>query len=110
MTRILIPLIPLLFAAAPAFAAGTTGQAQFAPGTAVPTKIVVNETIWTCADGACTGPAESRAVALQKACGTLAREIGPVTTLAAGSTALTGAAIDQCNVKAGRGAAALAAK
>lgn len=108
MTRLLFPLFPLLVIAQPALAA-PTGQAEFAPGTSVPTKIVVNEKIWSCVDGRCVGPAEARAVALQKACGTLAREVGAVATLSAGATALTPDALAKCNSKAGRAPTAVAA-
>lgn len=109
MTRFLFPLFPLLMVAQPALAAAPTGQAEFAPGTSVPAHIVVNEKIWNCVDGRCTGPAEVRAVALQKACTTLAREVGAVAALTAGPAALTPDAIAKCNDKAGRAPATLAA-
>lgn len=109
MTRFLFPLFPLLMVAQPALAAASPGQAEFAPGTSVPSRVVVNEKIWNCLDGRCTGPAESRAVALQRACGTLAREIGAVATLTAGATSLTPDALAKCNSKAGRAPTAVAA-
>lgn len=102
-------LLPLLFAAAPALAA-PVAQAAFAPGTTVPAKIVVNETLWKCSGASCSGQSETRAVALQKACATLARSIGPVTALSAGDVILAPAAITKCNAKGGHGPAEVATK
>lgn len=96
-------LLVLGLIAQPAFAA-PLGQAEFAAGTKVPAKIVVSDTIWTCADARCTGPAETRSVAMQRACQTLAREIGAVSTFTAGGTPLAPEALQACNEKAGRGA------
>ena len=102
-------LLSMFLITSPAFAA-STGEAAFAPGTAVPKKLVVGETIWACADGRCTGPAESRTVAMQRACHALAREIGAVATFTVGASALTPEALRACNEKAGRDAQAIAAR
>ena len=53
--------------------------------------------VWKCADGRCTGPAETRRIALQKACKTLARKIGAVTSISAGGAALASEDLDTCN-------------
>lgn len=102
-------LLPLMLLAQPALAA-PAGQAEFAPGTQVPARIVVNETIWTCADGRCTGPSETRAIAMQRACNALARSVGAVATFTVGAAALTPAAVGACNTKGGRAAEALATR
>jgi hypothetical protein len=102
-------LLGLALLAQPVFAA-SVGQASFAPGTQVPARIVVSETLWTCADGRCTGPGDGRAVAMQRACNTLARQVGEVASLTVGGAALTPEALQACNAKAGRTAAAVAAR
>jgi len=104
-----IYLLALGLIAQPALAA-PTGQAEFAAGTKVPAKIVVSDTIWTCADARCTGPAETRTVAMQRACQTLAREVGAVTGLSVGGTALAPEALAACNEKAGRSTQSAAAR
>lgn len=102
-------LLGLAMLAQPAFAA-TTGQASFAAGTQLPARIVVSETLWTCGDGRCSGPADSRTIAMQRACNTLARQIGEVTSLNVGGTALPADAVQACNARAGRAAQAVAAR
>ena len=102
-----IYLLALGLIAQPVLAA-PMGQAEFAPGTKVPAKLVVSDTIWTCADARCTGPAETRAVAMQRACQTLAREIGAVAAFTAASTPLAPEALAACNEKAGRAAQTVA--
>jgi hypothetical protein len=94
-------LLALGLIAQPAFAA-QIGQAEFAPGTKLPAKLVVSDTIWTCANGRCTGPAETRSVAMQRACQTLAREIGAVAGFTVEATAFDSTALQVCNEKAGR--------
>lgn len=102
-------LLGLALLAQPAIAA-PLAQASFAAGTPVPYKIVISETIWTCADGRCTGPADARAVAMQRACNALARQVGEVASLTVGASALTPEAVQACNAKAGRSPKAVAAK
>lgn len=99
----------LLTGASPAFAA-PIGQASFAPGTNMPSKLVVDEAIWTCVDGRCAGPAEARTVAMQRACASLARQVGAVASLTVGAAALTPDAIEHCNAKSGRAPVSTAAK
>jgi len=86
------------------------GQAAFAPGTKAPAKMVVNDSIWTCTDARCSGPAETRTVAMQRACQTLAREIGAVASLTVGGTTFAPDALAACNEKAGRGTKTVAAR
>src|SRR6478672_10719731 len=107
MKRVLLLALGLL--AQPALAA-QTGQAGFAAGTQVPTKLVVGETIWACADGHCTGPAETRTVAMQRACAALARSVGAVTSFTVGTTSMAPEAIQACNAKAGRANQAVAVR
>ena len=90
--------------------AAPMGQAEFAPGTKAPAKLVVNDAIWTCADARCTGPTETRAIAMQRACNTLAREVGALTAFTVGGTALPADAVQACNAKAGRTAQAVATR
>jgi len=87
----------LLATSAPAFATGPTGEVGFASGVTVPEKVVVNEKLWRCADGSCSGPGEARGVAMMRACKTLARDIGTVARFKVGVAALEEAAIRQCN-------------
>lgn len=102
-------LLALGLIAQPALAA-PMGQAEFAPDTKVPAKLVVSDTIWTCADGRCTGPAETRSIAMQRACQTLAREIGTIANFAVGATTLDSATLATCNAKAGRTAQTVATR
>jgi hypothetical protein len=104
MTRLI--LLPALLIAAPA-AAAPVGQAQFAPGTSLPAKIVVNDTLWSCSGTACTGPAETRAVAMQRACGTLAHA-GTVTAITVGEASVSAEGLARCNAKAGNKSAEVA--
>ena len=104
-----IYLLALGLIAQPVLAA-PMGQAEFAAGTKAPAKLVVNDTIWTCADARCTGPAETRAIAMQRACNTLAREVGALTSFTAGGTALAADALQTCNEKAGRSTESVAAR
>lgn len=98
-------LFGLVLLAQPAFAA-PMGEVSFAPGTQLPSKIVVSDSIWTCAGDRCSGPGDGRTVAMQRACNTLARAVGPVTAVTVGSAALAPDAVQACNAKAGRVAAA----
>lgn len=98
MTRLLLPLA--LFAT-PAFAA-SVGEAQFAPGTQLPARVVVGDAIWTCAGERCAGPAETRAVAMQRACLSLARGIGAVSSFSVAGAAMAPEAVQACNAKGGR--------
>ena len=98
MTRMLLPLALL---ATPAFAA-STGEAQFVSGTQLPARIVVGDAIWTCADGRCAGPAETRAVAMQRACLSLARGVGAVSSFSVAGTTMAPEAVQACNAKSGR--------
>ena len=104
-----ILLISLALLAQPAFAA-PAGHAEFAPGTQVPARTIINDAIWSCADGRCSGPGEVRAVAMQRACNALARQIGAVASFTVGTAALTPAAVQTCNAKGGRDAPALTAR
>lgn len=92
-------IFPFTLALAPMalIAAQPAGEARFDAGVNVPSTIVVNETVWTCADSRCTGPAETRRVAMQKACKTLARKIGAVVSLSAGGASLADEDLDRCN-------------
>lgn len=85
-----------LLGVTPAFA-GPVGSAAFASGVALPDKVVVNDQLWRCADGTCSGPGELRAVAMMRACKGLAREIGAVASFTVGVARLDDAAIQQCN-------------
>lgn len=78
-------------------AAQPAGEARFDSGVRLPSSLVVNDSVWTCGDGRCTGPAETRRIALQKACKTLARKVGAVTSLSAGGAALAGEDLERCN-------------
>ena len=102
-------LLALGLIAQPVLAA-PLGQAEFAPGTKVPAKLVVGDTLWTCADGRCAGPAETRTVAMQRACNTLARAIGAVSSFTVGTTAMPADAVQACNEKAGRTTQSVAAR
>lgn len=87
----------LLLAPMALIAAQPSGEARFDTGVQVPSSIVVNDSIWTCSEGRCTGPAETRRIAMQKACKTLARKIGAVVSLNAGGASLASEDLDRCN-------------
>ena len=89
----------LSMAAVPALA-GTAGEARFADGVAVPDKVVVDDRLWHCAEGKCTGPAETRGVAMMRACKTLARGVGAVASYRVGVAGLEADALDSCNTAA----------
>lgn len=99
----------LLMAAAPAYAA-PTASAVIAPGAELPGRLVVGDHFWRCADGRCSGPGETRPVAMMKTCLALARQLGAVTGLRVGETDMPADALARCNTKAGHAPAALAAK
>ena len=92
-------LFPTAMLAVPfaVMAAQPAGEARFDAGVQLPSSIVVNDSIWQCADGRCFGPAETRRVALQKACKTLARKVGAVVSISAGGAALGDEDLDRCN-------------
>jgi hypothetical protein len=102
-------LIVLGLLAQPALAA-QTGQAAFAPGTQVPARLVVGDVVWNCADGRCAGPAETRMVAMQRACSALARSVGAITSFTVGTATLAPDAVQACNTRAGRAHQAVAVR
>lgn len=87
----------LLIAPAVLIAAQPIGEAQFDAGVQAPSSLVVNESVWKCSGNRCTGPAETRRVALQKACKTLSRKIGAVVSISAGGAALSSDDLERCN-------------
>lgn len=80
----------------PAAAATTLGTATLA-ATELPERVVIDGQLWRCADGRCSGPAELRRVAVERACKDLARKIGTVSTLTVGGMSLADAQLAACN-------------
>lgn len=90
----------MLIASAMPAAAATAGEARFADGVTVPEKIVVDDRLWRCADGQCTGPGETRGVAMMRACKALARSVGTVASYRVGVAGLQADALKTCNAAA----------
>ena len=84
-------------------AAPPIGVATFAAGADMPAKLVVNDMLWRCDAGGCSGPAEERKVAVQKICKDLARKVGAVEALSVGKTRLAADDLAACN-KGAKGA------
>lgn len=83
-----------------AMAAPVSGVAKLSGATAAAQKIVVNNSIWQCADGACRGPGEERRVAVERICKELVRKVGAVETLSVGAFTLSAEDVAKCNAKA----------
>lgn len=86
--------------ATPALAGYVPSEAQFAGGTSAPARIVVNDAIWHCEGARCVGRNETRPVMINRACKTLAREIGALSVFAVGTKVLDAAELAACNEKA----------
>lgn len=95
--KALIFSLMLMAGAAPALAEAPLGAVSFAEGVATPEKVVVNDRLWRCAGESCSGPGETRGVAMMRACKSLARDVGPIATFKVGVAALEADAIAQCN-------------
>lgn len=89
----------LIASAAPSLAANV-GEVRFAEGVAVPDKVVVDDRLWRCAEGQCSGPGETRGVAMMRACKTLARSVGTVSSYRVGVAGLEADALKNCNAAA----------
>ena len=95
--RSLVLSLMLLAGAAPAYAEAPLGAVSFAEGVTAPEKVVVNERLWRCDGARCSGPGETRGVAMMRACKSLARDVGPIASFKVGVAALEADAIAQCN-------------
>ena len=99
------PIASLILLVTPfaALAAPPSGNADFAAGANLPAKIVIDDSLWRCEAGRCSGPAEERKVAVQKICKDLARKVGAVEALSVGKTTLAAEDLTACN-KGAKGA------
>lgn len=96
----LLASVALALTPAAALARSTTGVATLAPGTAHPARLVIDGKPWRCADGVCRGAAELRAVAIERTCKDLTRQLGAIETLAIGGMTLDRARLAECNPRA----------
>jgi hypothetical protein len=94
MFRTAIALFALA-ASTPAFTDHYQAQPSAVPGLA---RFVTKDVVWNCAGGGCTaGKSNSRPAIV---CAALVRQIGPVSSFAAGGEALAPDQLEKCNARA----------
>lgn len=84
----------------PAYAQGGSGGnvASLATKLDAPRKVIINETLWKCAESRCTSVAENSRPA--NSCIRLVKKIGPVTSFATPRGELSADELQRCNAAA----------